>query len=281
MKLHEFTLHFNTEEKCRHHFRMAREKQGIICKNCSSQDHYWLKSKSQWQCKQCRFRTTLRSGTAMQKAKLSFQKWYLCMAIMSATKKGISAKEMQRQLGHKRYRTIWVLMQKIRYSMSHEEILSFHQLFGPNLKAPLHMPKKEESISPLEKRSKRRIHFAKFNFRTSSITLEKTARSGMYQPRKDVYLDRGKRGRENFKSAYKAIICVLEKNEIVASSLKWINIIKSNFESSVLGVYHRISLVYLAQYLDEFSFRLNRREQPDRIFDRLVETVSKRPLWYE
>jgi hypothetical protein len=39
------------------------------------------------------------------------------MAFMSSTKKGISELEMQRQLGHKRYRTIWVLMHEIRTGM--------------------------------------------------------------------------------------------------------------------------------------------------------------------
>jgi hypothetical protein len=50
----------------------------------------------------------------MESAKLSFYKWYLCMAFMRSTKKSVSALEMQRQLNHKRYKTIWVLMLKIR-----------------------------------------------------------------------------------------------------------------------------------------------------------------------
>lgn len=45
------------------------------------------------------------------------------MALMSFSKKGISAMEMQRQLGHKRYRTIWVLMHKIRSGMGKRDDL--------------------------------------------------------------------------------------------------------------------------------------------------------------
>ncbi len=44
----------------------------------------------------------------------SFHKWYLCMAFMSSTKKWISALEMHRRLGYKRYGTICRLMYKIR-----------------------------------------------------------------------------------------------------------------------------------------------------------------------
>jgi len=121
MKIHEFTQKFPNENSCRMHFKVVREQEGIVCKKCSCTKHYWLQSKWQWQCSDCRFRTTLRSGTIMESAKLSFYKWYLCMAWMSSTKKGISAMEMQRQLGHKRYRTIWVLMHKIRAGMGNRD----------------------------------------------------------------------------------------------------------------------------------------------------------------
>lgn len=114
MKIYEFAKHFPDENSCKMHFKSVHEPEGIKCKKCPSTEHYCLQSKWQWQCKLCRFRTTLRSGTIMESAKLSFYKWYLCMAFMSGTKKGISALEMQRQLGHKRYRTVWVMMHKIR-----------------------------------------------------------------------------------------------------------------------------------------------------------------------
>jgi len=80
MTIIEFLAFFPDEQSCRIDFKNHREKQGIICKNCSNTRHYWIKNKWQWQCSQCRFRTTLRSGTLMQSSKLSFHKWYLCMA---------------------------------------------------------------------------------------------------------------------------------------------------------------------------------------------------------
>jgi len=50
----------------------------------------------------------------MENSKLPLRKWYLAMALMTFSKKGISACEMQRQLGHKRYKPIWLMMHKIR-----------------------------------------------------------------------------------------------------------------------------------------------------------------------
>jgi hypothetical protein len=42
----------------------------------------------------------------MQSSKLPFQYWFIAMHLMSSTKKSFSAKEVQRQLGHKRYQPI-------------------------------------------------------------------------------------------------------------------------------------------------------------------------------
>lgn len=96
------------------YYKKVREKQGITYKKCQCIKHYWLKDKWQWQCSSCRFRTTLRSGTVMESSKLSFKMWFAAMTFMSFNKKGISALEMRRQLGHKFYEPIWSMMHKIR-----------------------------------------------------------------------------------------------------------------------------------------------------------------------
>jgi len=57
----------------------------------------------------------------MENAKLPFRKWYLAMAFMSFSKKGISATELQKQLDHKRYESIWTMMHKIRQAMGNRD----------------------------------------------------------------------------------------------------------------------------------------------------------------
>jgi hypothetical protein len=108
---------FPDEQSCKEHFRLQREHEGIKCKKCQSTKQYWLKAKWQWQCAECQFRTSLRSGTTFEHSKLPIRKWYLAMAFMSFSKKGISALELQRQLGHKRYGTVWRMMHTIRTAM--------------------------------------------------------------------------------------------------------------------------------------------------------------------
>jgi hypothetical protein len=60
----------------------------------------------------------------MENAKLPFTKWYLAMAFISFSKKGSSATELQRQLEHKRYQSIWFMMHKIRKAMGNRDALN-------------------------------------------------------------------------------------------------------------------------------------------------------------
>ena len=99
MNIIQFTRDFPDESACRAHFRAAREREGIVCKKCGNKKHWWLKNKDQWKCSECDFRTTIRSGTFMQGSNLGLYQWYLAMAFMSFSKKGISASELQRQMG--------------------------------------------------------------------------------------------------------------------------------------------------------------------------------------
>ncbi|MFT4523413.1 MAG: hypothetical protein ACI8ZN_002366, partial [Bacteroidia bacterium] len=101
MNILKFVEIFPTEESCRIHFREVREIECVTCKKCNSKEHWWLGCKQQWKCKSCSFRTTLRSGTMMQSSKLPLRTWYLAMAFMSFSKKGLSANELSRQLDNK------------------------------------------------------------------------------------------------------------------------------------------------------------------------------------
>ena len=103
-----------TEKECREYFKEYREKVGIRCKKCTSKSHYWLKGKEQWQCKNCKFRTTLKSGTTLQHSNMKISSWLKIIYWQFEEKGGVSAKKVQRKLGHKRYEPVWAMMHKIR-----------------------------------------------------------------------------------------------------------------------------------------------------------------------
>lgn len=121
MNIFSFTAHFGSEEDCRLHFKEQRDKEGVVCKRCGGTSHYWLQGKWSYECKGCRFRTSLRSGTIMESSKLPFLVWYKTMFLMSCTKKGFSTNELQKQLGLKRYEPVWAMVHKLRRAMGNRD----------------------------------------------------------------------------------------------------------------------------------------------------------------
>ena len=65
-----FTELFPTESSYRYDFKLQRKKKGVFCKKCNGSAHYWLKRKSKWQCKYCKFRTGLKSGSIKKNSNL-------------------------------------------------------------------------------------------------------------------------------------------------------------------------------------------------------------------
>lgn len=296
MKIHEFSQRFPDEKSCRMHFKAVREKEGVICKKCEGIKHYWLQGKWQWQCANCRFRTTLRSGTVMESAKLSFYKWYLCMAYMSATKKGISALEMQRQIGHKRYRTVWVMMHKIRSAMgkrddkytlvgSIELDEGYFEVATPSEKILKRgrgsQSKKNVAVmaesTPLQdlETGKESSHFryAKMKVLNShrSEEINKVAMNSI--DNQALIISDKSTSYEDFSSLFDTHVSFKSDAHTTKTSLKWVHITISNAKRNLLGVYHMMNSQYLQNYLNEFCYRLNRRYFGERLFDRMAIAI--------
>lgn len=117
MTLFEFSKHFPDERSCKVYLRQQREKQGLSCDRCGSILHYWKKDKECWECKGCKRRISLTSGTMLHRTKLPLLYWFFTIHLLSSTKKSFSALEIQRQLGHKFYEPIWLMVHKIREAM--------------------------------------------------------------------------------------------------------------------------------------------------------------------
>lgn len=271
MTILEFLQDFPDEHSCKVHFKVQREHQGIICKKCGCQKHYWLESKWQWQCSNCRFRTTLRSGTIMESAKLSFHKWYLCMAFMSSTKKGISALEMQRQLGHKRYGTIWRLMHKIREGMGKRDSLYqlngeiefdegyFEQAISEQIKLKRGRGSQRQSnvaimaeSTPLEDietgKTSSQCRYFKMKVLESHNKEDVNKQIIEYINEKAIIFSDKSTSYVDFSELVETHISSKSDKEITKTTLKWVHIAISNAKRNLLGVYHMIKGKYLQAY---------------------------------
>jgi ribosomal protein L37AE/L43A len=300
MNLIKTIQEFSTEEQCQEVLRAQREKEGIICKQCGSTHHYWLKSSKYWQCKDCRFRTSLKSGTYMENSKLPVRTWFLAMAFMTYSKKSISAHELQRQLGYKRYEPIWNMMHKIRQAMGNRD--SLYKLEGSvevdegyiatetsakqkdKLKRGRGSQKKQnvavmaESI-PLEdpetgKKSKSCRYFKMQVLQSHNAEEIDEVIQNNFDEKSIVFSDKST-SYVNISDFVEVHVSEISSKETTVELLPWVHIAISNVKRTLLGIYHKIKGRYLQLYLDEFCYKLNRRYFGDRIFERLLIALIK------
>ena len=295
MNIFSFTANFESEEACRRHFKDHRDKIGVVCKKCQETDHYWKKDKECYECKSCNFRTSLRSGTIMQSSKLSFLVWYKTMFLLSMTKKGFSSKEIQRQLGLKRYEPVWAMVHKLRKAMGQRDARY-------TLEGMMEMDEGYFTVESTEvekqkgKRGKGAAGKQNVAILAESTPLEnietgEKSRHCRYFKAK-VLIDHTKENIDDMmlesieeksivftdkSTSYINIadyveLHIMEKStkETTVETLKWVHIVISNAKRNLLGNYHKIKGKYLQLYLNEFVYKLNRRYFGDKLFDRLV-----------
>ena len=303
MNILKFAAEFPDEHSCRIDFKTKRENEGVICKKCGSKEHYWLKNKWQWQCKPCSFRTTIRSGTIMENSNLPVRLWYLCMALMSMTKKGISAKEMQKQLGHKRYQPIWLMMHKIRAAMGSRDAMYTldgeveldegyftHGIRrgskpkrgrGSQNKRNVAVMAESTPVEDLETgKTSRQCRYFKMKVLSSHMAkeiddlVEETIedRTLVFSDKSTSYVNIGD---------YVEVHVQEKSDELTTkTTLKWVHIAIANSKRWLLGIHHMIKGKYLQNYLNEFCYKLNRRYFGNRLFNRLSIALAK-SYWHD
>lgn len=302
MRILEFMDKFSDEKSCKEYFRDIRMKEGVVCKKCQCRKHYWLASKWQFQCSQCDFRTTLKSGTVMENSRLPFRTWFLVMLFMTSTKKGLSACELQRQIGHKRYMTIWSIMHRLRKVMGNRDALYqltdmvefdegyFEKEVSKQTKSQLKRGRGSERqinvavmaesvpVEDLEsgKTSNHCRHFKMKVLETHRSTEIESLIKNSLNPRAVVFSDKST-SYFNIENYVESHLAEKSNKQTTVDMLKWVHIAISNAKRNFLGVYHKINGRYLQYYLDEFVYKLNRRYFKS-IFERLV-VASVYPYW--
>lgn len=295
MNLFTFTANFTSEESCRLHFKAERDKQGIRCAECGHTKHYWIKSRWSYECKECRHRTSLRSGTIMESSNLSFMIWYKTMFLLSATKKGFSSKEIQKQLGLKRYEPVWAMVHKLRKAMGNRdkrytlegmiemdeayftveasEIERSKGIRGKGAKGKSNVAIMAES-TPLEDietgevSSQCRYFKAKVLSNHKSSDIDKTLQESI-DNKSIVFTDKST-SYVNIADYVELHMTEKSDKKTTKETLRWVHITISNAKRNLLGNYHKIKGKYLQLYLNEFVYKLNRRYFGERIFERLV-----------
>ena len=114
--LAEFEARFATEEACRTYLAALRWPDGFRCPACQGAEA-WQTARALWVCRACHRHTSVTAGTIFQDTRLGLRTWFRAMWWVCSQKTGVSALGLQRSLGLGSYETAWTLLHKLRRAM--------------------------------------------------------------------------------------------------------------------------------------------------------------------
>jgi transposase-like protein len=112
----ELEERFGTEEACRHYLGQLRWPTGFICPFCRGKGG-WLDRRQRWTCQACRRQSTVTAGTIFEGTHLPLRVWFRAAWLVTSQKFGASALGVQRVLGLGSYETAWSWLHKLRRAM--------------------------------------------------------------------------------------------------------------------------------------------------------------------
>lgn len=288
-----FQKEFKTENDCWSWMFKTRWPDGFACPRCQETKFYFIDKRKKFQCSKCSYQVSMTAQTIFHKSKTPLLKWFLLIYRMSSSKTGVSIAEMQRELGIKDYKTIWVMAHKIRKAMADRDekynldglIEIDESFFGP--KGTGKRGRGSESkllviiaISTwINDKGKEQPGFARAYVAedASSKTIEDVlTKIGTNEKDRNFFITKIKTdGWRSYDSASNNLDIehqrfILKNPADATKYLPWVHRFISNAKSVFRGVHHGVSKKHLQMYLSEVCYRFNRRWWQRQLFHRLL-----------
>jgi len=116
MNIGEFEQKFGNENLCKEYLFSLKYKNGFICEKCGN-TNFWLVKGNLYECKECHHQNRLTAGTIFENTRKPLAMWFRAMWWVTSQKNGTSALGLQRVLGIGSYETAWTWLHKLRLAM--------------------------------------------------------------------------------------------------------------------------------------------------------------------
>lgn len=291
--LQEFDGWFSSEAACLAYLQRVRWREGFRCPNCAGSEA-WMTKTGHLKCKKCRHRTSATAGTIFERTQKPLRVWFQAMWYVTSQKSGGSALGLQRVLGLGSYQTAWSWLHKLRRAMvrpGRDRLQGFVEV------DETYVGGNEEGVHGRETRNKTIIVVAaeedgrgigRIRLRrvpdvsgdSLHAFIEESVRPGSV-----VHTDGWKGYNDIDQKGYTHQITILSQREEAAHKLMpRVHRVASLLKRWLLGTHHgAVSRKHLDYYLDEFTFRFNRRRSRARglLFYRLLQhSVRVDPVPY-
>jgi transposase-like protein len=282
-----FNAEFADDDACLEYIKEQRWPDGITaCEKCQQdRKHHRVTGRTAYACQVCGNHIYPLAGTVFEKSTTSLKLWFYAMYLMGSTRCGISAKQIQRETGVT-YKTAWRMFKQIRLLLSEDGLqlegstVEMDEMFhGGVRRTSSWRDNKTPVVGMVERSTNKRVGrvVARVAPDTKKMTLRHLAKEYIL-PKSTVFTDEyvSYDGLENMGYAHRRI---RHAQRVYVSGDVHTNTIEgfwSTVKRGIGGVYHNVSAKYLQTYLDEYSFRYNRRDMGNQQFRAILSRVSEK-----
>jgi transposase len=291
-----FNAEFPNDSVCLEYIKEQRFPGGMAkCAKCKMErKHHRVGNRTAYACDYCGNHIYPLAGTIFEKSTTSLRLWFYAAYLMGSTRCGISAKQIQRETGVT-YKTAWRMFRQIRTLMSDGDL----QLEGPTVEVdesyfggvrkynrgrPMQGDKKKTPIVGIVQRGglvvARVIKNAGRQELLGAIRKHVVPGAVIYTDDYGIYHGIPKmRDAEGKPANYKHFRIRHKSGWYVKDGhihTQHVEGFWSLIKRRIGGVYHSVSPEYLQSYLDEYSFRYNRRHEGNQQFRAILSRVSER-----
>jgi transposase-like protein len=286
----EFDRWFDTEDACREYLLRLRWREGFCCPSCGGASQPWKTARGLLHCPHCNAQASVTAGTLFEGTRKPLRLWFLAIWFVTSQKHGASALGLQRVLGLGSYQTAWVWLHKLRRAMVRpgrdlligpvevdESYIGATEQDAHGRKAP------DKTIVIIAAERRGRV--------TGRIRIESIpdCSSRSLLPFVSNHVEPGSLIRTDGWFGYKGLLSMHFQHEVVKirragrpahELLPHVHRVASLLKRWLMGTHHGgVQPQHVDYYLDEFTFRFNRRTSRSRglLFFRLTEQAVLTP----
>ncbi len=275
--LGEFFRRFPDDDACLRYLVETRWPGGFCCPRCGGSDAHLLTTRRLWVCRACRHHTSATAGTVLHRTRLPLTTWFAAAYLVASLKPGISALQLQAQLGLSRYETAWLLLHKLRRAMVNPDrsrlagTVEVDETWVGGAQVGLKGGRQRKGRKALlvavavERRTK-----TLGRLRLEVIPDDTAATLGGFvvrnvEPRATVVSDAwsGYTGLAAKDYTHQSLSqAAMKRAGLEGDAVPGLHRVVSNLKTWLQGTHHGVGADHLDAYLQEFVFRFNRRLYP-------------------
>jgi transposase-like protein len=292
MTLPELNRLFSTDEDCREILTRLRWPEGVECLRCHNRNVWWVQSRKQFTCSECSYQFSVTTGTIFNDSHLPLASWFMAVLLLVEARKGMSANQVKRTLGVS-YKTAWYLCHRIRAAMKEidqpmldgtvemDETYVGGKMLGRGSKVAKEA--KEIVIGLRQRNGDLRFFHAED---AKSGTLARYIRENVSTDVEVLITDTYPAYKHAVGDATHKTVNHLAKEYVRYEDGECIttNAVESAFsllKRGIMGTWHKISAKHLPAYLNEMTFRFNRRKNANLFLDTLRHMITAPVLTFE